>query len=426
MGKAKVYCSVVPISDNPSPKKLMTQVEGFAALARLGPIIRLFGKTGRDIASKLDEMPEMLANAQRLTTLPDRFNAVFLERGWVSLEHLSVDVQEAAIDMAANGSLDAADAFLVDYWTPEVLTRHMRWLTQLKVGRPRRRLLELALEDHGAGRYHASVPVVLAQLDGLAADLGLARVFTGDAQKLVAYDSSSAHPEALPALIALLGRHQRRTEDTPLQLPERHAVLHGRNLAYDTKAISVKAWAALFAINDYASKAEAGQLEAPVPVTPPTVRDLLADWTETQRQKKLLAAWRPRVNVPLPTPKDPGDVSTPETAAAAWLNAWVRGDDDAMQSLVEVVGQLHDWMEDLADVPRPDSWEIRSVVDHAAAWSTIQVALVGNGKSHVGELEVQRRGWPGGSWLVARRSVRKIVLKRWIEKPDANTEADAT
>ena len=44
-------------------------------------------------------------------------------------------------------------------------------------GETRKVLLLAAIEDHREGRYHASVPVALAQLDGIASDLTSAKFF---------------------------------------------------------------------------------------------------------------------------------------------------------------------------------------------------------------------------------------------------------
>jgi hypothetical protein len=118
----------------------------------------------------------------------------------------------------------------------------------------RERLLRKALEHHEAGRYDASVPLVLAQMDGIVIDLtgNQWRNFFKDGGKYVVDEETLAgHPDSGLKAIATLMSGPAITTAASGKLT-RHGILHGRELGYDTLLNSTKAFAALFALIEWA------------------------------------------------------------------------------------------------------------------------------------------------------------------------------
>lgn len=247
----------MPTSDNPSIKRLVRRARDSVAAADDRDALRALGVDVDALAPQLDAVPALAFSVEKLATVYDRFNAVMLDRDWVAFEMLPPGLLEETIALA-NRNPAAAEQHFLAYFTPENIAGQLKWVTnQVRAGSRRARLFELARIDYAEGRYHASILVVLSQLDGMLADVGLERVFSGDAAKmLVLADSMTAHPDVLPVLFARLSRGRRQTIAKPLLSPERHTILHGRSLAYDQLITAAKAWGLLFAVRDYAVKTE--------------------------------------------------------------------------------------------------------------------------------------------------------------------------
>ncbi len=156
------------IADVDSFAKLAKDVHGFDALTKLGPILRLLGRPGREAADALARVPAVAGQLQELRTLPDRFNALFVSRGWIAYESLDADIMQQAVRLGNAGQLDEAEQVLVNFYSDSAIRVRLQWNTGLQPFRRRRRLLDLALADYVAERYHACIPVVLAQLDGIS------------------------------------------------------------------------------------------------------------------------------------------------------------------------------------------------------------------------------------------------------------------
>ena len=193
------------------------------------------------------------------------------------------------------------------------------------------RLAQLAADDHEAGRFHASVPVVLALMDGLVSEVSEnQRGFFAEGVDLRAWDSIAAHDKGLNAIARIFQKTRRKTTTEPISVPYRHGILHGRDLSYDNQLVATKVWAALFAVRDWAVLAERDQLGAPAPKPTPGIMESLRKWQDLQEQKKQLAAWTPRVvevgnTIPVSGNADAYPEGTPERHLVSFLSAWQRG-----------------------------------------------------------------------------------------------------
>ena len=124
-----------------------------------------------------------------------------------------------------------------------------------RVSAARWSLLRRALTHHEKGAFEASVPIVLAQVDGIVSDL------TGNQVAFFDRGRSGEHhltegtaligiPEVLRSLRKLFSANARSSgRDGSLS---RHGILHGRELGYDTLANSTKVFVLLVAVLDWA------------------------------------------------------------------------------------------------------------------------------------------------------------------------------
>jgi hypothetical protein len=124
------------------------------------------------------------------------------------------------------------------------------------VSQERWRLVERALAHHRNGAYEASVPIVLAQADGICQDLVGSKAdmqfFTLHPKKQHFADSSTiaGMPDGLEHLRPLFSEVMRKSGATGKVT--RHGILHGRELGYDTKLNSTKTLVLLAAVIEWA------------------------------------------------------------------------------------------------------------------------------------------------------------------------------
>jgi hypothetical protein len=192
---------------------------------------------------------------------------------------------EEALRLHAEESTEAAEAYLEDYYN-ENLEFHLRRFWLLPRVRQRQQLLELALEDHRAERYHSSVLVVLAQIDGIVFDLSKRSFYERDAKKarhLTANELVVGDVTGLVALAHLLSENRSKTKDESISLPYRNGILHGRDLGYATKRVSTKAFATLLALRAWVLAVDRGeQFKEPEQFFDPDT----ATWEDVQSQWK--------------------------------------------------------------------------------------------------------------------------------------------
>ncbi len=297
------------IRDNPTLQDLYNASVLLQFLPKFRPLMWLMGKNGREAARLTTLVPSMVRDVREAITIPDRFNASFASRGWVAYWGLGIAAARGALEISDEGDIDAAEQFLADYYDRDVLEEGIAsaCASSIAFGK-RERLLRKAMEDHLEGRYHASVPVVLAQIDGIAIDLtgryffANRRIYTDHADHMTAVDTIAGHPSGLRALAEVLGEYRGQTTAQPLVTPYRHGVAHGRDLEYDTKLVSSKCFAALLAVAEWAEKVERGkQFESPELVWPDIDklssedmwRELRAAWWATyDAEKRRYMRWR--------------------------------------------------------------------------------------------------------------------------------------
>lgn len=318
------------IQDIPSIRELLAQAKTMQQLKRAVPLFKPLLKLLRvDVAAMetaLAGADDLAERARTLAMLPDRFNHIFADRGWIVYDALNLDVAFAAVEKAETGDVDGAEADLIAHYDEATVNFNLTLFNGVQAFRSRLPLAHKAHADYVAGRYHACVPVVLALLDGMINELG-GHGFFAQGVDLQAWDSVAGHSKGLAALAKILGASRTKTTIEPIAIPYRNGILHGMDLGYDNHAVAAKVWAALFAARDWAVKKERKETEAPEPTPRASLRGLLGQIADTEDSKKRLAAWQPRDLVPgsdIPecgTPDAYGD-DTPERKIAEFLSFW--------------------------------------------------------------------------------------------------------
>ena len=197
----------------------------------------------------LEKMVHLSDEMRHLVTAYERW-APLARIGWAVTEMAHPDVYDRAADLLDDGKRAEADDVLEAFWNEPrrlefVALRILRIAifseVRIEVGNRRHELVRLAVADHRAGRYHASIPVALAQTEGMLRDVLGTSPFQ-QPERLIDDDTRGGHPEILKPIFeaSRLTMHQTQLDDSDL-FPPRHGILHGRALGYDNRRNSTKA-----------------------------------------------------------------------------------------------------------------------------------------------------------------------------------------
>ena len=416
------------IQDIPSLKMTLEDAKNIKAFKQAMPFLRPLLKLLKIDVAQIDEallpVDDLEKMAHDIATIPDRFNDIFAERGWIIHERMSLDVAKAAVEKAEANDIDGSEQDLVAYYNNDHVAFSLRTMTAVKEFRPRMRLAEKALIDYQEERYHACVPVVLALLDGMVNELSEERLgFFAKDTKLEAWDSIAAHSKGLDALTRIFQKSRQKTVVDKITIPYRHGILHGRDLGYDNRLVAAKCWAALFAAREWALKAERGQLAAPPEKQKTTWGDRFQQIRKTQRKKELLGKWQPRnihigIDVPVTGTVDAYSDGTPERRITEYLQHWIRRNYGFMARCVPPDKSVHAnampaILRRRFEGIKLQDFAICNITDIAAAVTEIEINLILEQSASPTEQVVKFRlihqnlegipivrGEPEGEWVV--------------------------
>lgn len=217
----------------------------------------------REVAGQFAAMAGMrIEHAQLLRSMEDALE-LLVPRGWAPFS-MNTGVVDHAVKLIRSGRGGEADALLADQWEDGHLTRQAcSRVSVMGAGegesgyhalfQQRARLLRKAEEHHRAGRYDASIPLVHAQMEGLVIDLASGKkFFTKGPQKADLVDPTQlvGMEACLTTLQTIFGEGAGATQAAGSL--SRHAIAHGRELAYDTRENSAKTWSVMHALVQWA------------------------------------------------------------------------------------------------------------------------------------------------------------------------------
>lgn len=111
-------------------------------------------------------------------------------------------------------------------------------------------LIEKAIQHHFAGAYEASIPIILAQIDGMSRDLTGQSFFSkANADPYLDDETLAGIEENLPVVRRVFSADVR--ESGSFGYVSRHGVLHGRDLGYATRVNSTKTIVLVAALAEY-------------------------------------------------------------------------------------------------------------------------------------------------------------------------------
>jgi hypothetical protein len=321
---------VKPISENCSTNEI---VRILPVLKVISCIVSSASKIGikyeplSDIKNQIDD----LVKQSSIIGLPDRFNAAFGKRGWITVgSGISVEVMNSALELHDSGNIKEAEQKLTEWFTKEnieffAINRARRFHKANLRDEQLREALNLYVEE----RYMAAVPLVLIACDGFASDVCGLSPFAESAD-LTVFDSLVGHPTGLPALIGLLKKGAYRSRDDQMNMPERHKIIHGRSLGYANKEVCAKAWLLMMALvewaNDKSSESDR-RVEAE--------RKANVSWSDIRSSLRRTEADKQQIEAFVRLEKagpfgDPFDEAGPEKALFDFLSGWQAGNYGSM------------------------------------------------------------------------------------------------
>jgi len=418
------------IANNPTAKEMTEQIKAFgyfdALYQRIPFAKKLFPKLEK-ISTDFSKLREKAS----IVLLPDQFNELFSQHGWIAYESMNADVMRAAIELHDSEHLLAAEEFLTDSYDQKTLEFGIVRFNGNLHFRKRIRLAELAQEDYLCGRYHACVPLLLSLLDGLVNDVSKHVGFFAENVDLTAWDCIAAHETGLQTLAAVLSKGRNKTNEDTIDVPYRNGILHGRELAFDNKLVAAKCWAALFAARDWAVSIEDGKKE-PQQSEKISWKQLLNEISETNRMNKAVDEWQPRDTQDLPYLPFEGSVknlpeNTPELAVGLFLDHWC---NKRFGPIAEALLDFSDTSagkkagiarEDFGNYI-PTSFKILSIDDQAAsvAHVIVEVNFEVDGASICKNVSIRTiyqdaqnnpsvRSFEGGHWAIVQNSFSEII-----------------
>jgi hypothetical protein len=210
-----------------------------------------------------DQVLALTDAAKALLETATLANQHFSPLGW-GVVNIPVPVLEHAIECFEDGRVGEAEAALAASYDEARLTRtahRAKYLYDaskgdevLRIRTARWTLLRKAETHHLNGSYEASVLILLAQIEGIIADVHDNRLFFS---RSLGRQASLVDPTRLVGIVGAL-ETVRRVYTTGVRetgttgVLSRHGILHGRELAYDTIVTSAKCWSLLDAVVEWA------------------------------------------------------------------------------------------------------------------------------------------------------------------------------
>jgi len=327
------------IEDIHSYKKIKRDIKGAKALATFAEFGSKIGLVdGEGLMKELAQLNELEEQIIEISKLPDEFNDLFSEKGWIAYESMNTTVMKVAIQLMKQGEEEKAENELLAYYTGERIKLKMIRLRNIPEFMKRHHLLQVAHEEYVNKKYITCIPLLLMIIDGAVNDIDKNKGFFTTNVDLHAWDSIAAHQNGLTKLRDIFNRGRKSTTTDEIYLPYRNGILHGRDLNYGNQKVAAKAWALMFAIQDWKIALNKGK-KNPIPKEP--VKSFKENWDELvqtidsyeknrkerEEQSQKVSKWKPREFEIEDIHKMSGDLSdcdenTPELKVLEFLQYW--------------------------------------------------------------------------------------------------------
>jgi len=361
--------------------------------------------------------------------LPDQFNELFAEKGWICYDSLPQSTVEKSVQLALESNFEQAYELLINTVDQTYIDSVLRKCKKRKHFKDRLTLLELLKLDYLEQRYHACIPLLLALLDGLANDISKHIGFFTEGLDLELFDSMTAHETGLPFLKTIMNSPRKTTNTQKIHIPYRNGILHGRDLNFNHKEVASKCWWALASLLDWADERELSRQ----PEQKRSLSQAINDYQETKEHSKRITAWQKRPteheNYWIEQTLETIEIDSPEHALLVFLTAWKAKQWGKMTPLLlHNIGKHQGTVtKDLVnDYKKFEllNYQIKHSEDQTPASTKIltHVEYIKNGTNHEQEIAIslnyansidglpELRGEPNGKWYILQMSLCDILF----------------
>lgn len=417
------------ISENEQYKKMQMEIQGFEVIWKIVKWLWFLWIRSNKVDEAFSKLPEMKEQFNHLSTLPDRFNAIFSERGWIAHESMKVELMEEAIRVAENEDIDIAEDILVKYFTSNEIV----WLSgTLRSPNFRRysKFIEYAKNDTLEWRYYSAVLVLLTIIDWVTSDINNGKWFFAEWTNVVVPNTIAWHENGLNKISELFWKSRTGKTDEDISIPFRHWILHGRDLWYDNAIVVAKCWAFIFAVRDWIGWKE--QSKKPKPKES-SFTESLKVISETNKQKKFIEKWEERnfsqeyyQSITVDNIKSIDD-ATPEYRVLEYFLLWSQGNYGKMteilweKALYDSIGKERGHTREIYSWKNFKSFSVIEIIDTAPAISTLKanVSFEWNDDLYTFEANIRMmyendkwdiltRGYPWGYWKIVNRHFYEV------------------
>lgn len=227
---------------------------GADVLSALAGLVALGHEPAVEVQTQLGDVVEASRVSVRLASL-----------GWAPCGLLPVGDYVKAGRVLDGQGVGASDEFVADAWAesgmlPSVLARVAALGAGVDraievISAHRADLVNVAWRCHAEGAFDASIPIVLAQVEGICFDASGKAFFSKDPNKRADVTDAvtlAGLETALGATRDALSGDVRRSAATGRL--ERHGIAHGREVAYGSHVNSWKCWVLLLAVWEWANQ----------------------------------------------------------------------------------------------------------------------------------------------------------------------------
>lgn len=422
------------ISDNPQYKELADKMKELGCLSTCMPF--LFTREQRR------KIKQMRAELEEMRKLPDQFNTLFLERGWVCYDSMNADLLKRCVALGQDGDIVKAEQELIGYYQGNIsyLVYSLKNIAGFK---ERYELLNKAIVDYLEGRFHACVPVFLMIIDGAVNHvLKMNQGLFADGVDLVLYNSMVGHENGLSALIKIMSRTRKKTNNEEISIPYRNGILHGMDIGYDNVLVATKALAVLFAVAEWVRHYHNESHRKTKENHNFSFTEVLQSIVESgykmkqlEAEKKLLEDWRPRDFTTIDFASFVPKQGSPEYTVCKFFEFYSRSNYGMMASILtglkhvsdgKMAGVVRSWLKNT----KCNSFQIKCIEDQAAAVSEILVSVFVCVDDTEKEINVKARliyqedkmsckplvrGELGGKWFILETILSEIFIKTFYD-----------
>ena len=244
-----------------------------------------------------EEIANLKSKLENLIEQVEKFDSIMSPRGWCFYDSFSTTVINKVNQDYIDYGIDAAEKTIINYYTNDV--KHS--IRKIIFGNPefqiREKLILNAFDEHFNGRYYASIPLFLLIIDGAVNDFTKSKGFFAEGTDVTAWDCVVGCNNGLTAIKSMYVKNRTSLNTSPIEMPYRNGILHGRDINYDNVNVSCKCVNLLFAVSDWMKMKrteEVRKIKFEKECNPPPISESLKRLKDNREVRKEISNWKRR------------------------------------------------------------------------------------------------------------------------------------